>query len=116
MDLPAVLQSVRKTGRLLVADTGAQTGGAGAELISQVVAQGFDALRAGPVRVTSPDHPAPSSPFMAENFYPTALTLAHAALALAGRPTDGLLLARLQEALARTDPHDTPHRNFSGPF
>ena len=116
MDLPAVLQSVRKTGRLLVADTGAQTGGAGAELISQVVAQGFDALRAGPVRVTSPDHPAPSSPFMAENFYPTAFTLAHAALALAGRPTDGLLLARLQEALARTDPHDTPHRNFSGPF
>ena len=116
LDVPAVLQSVRKTGRLLVADTGSQTGGAGAELISQVVAQGFDALRAAPVRVASPDHPAPSSPFMAETYYPTALTLAHATLALAGRPTDGPTLERLQVALARKDPHDTPHRNFSGPF
>jgi pyruvate dehydrogenase E1 component beta subunit len=116
LDVDTVLASVKKTGRLLVADTAGRTGGVGAELVSQVVERGFGCLRAAPVRISCPDHPAPSSPFMAETYYPTALTLAQAALTLADPTPDPALTARLHLALARTGAHDTPYHNFCGPF
>ncbi len=116
LDVDTVLASVKKTGRLLVADTAGRTGGVGAELVSQVVERGFACLRAAPVRISCPDHPAPSSPFLAESYYPTALTLAQAVLTLADPTPAPALAERLHLALARTGAHDTPHHNFCGPF
>jgi pyruvate dehydrogenase E1 component beta subunit len=62
LDIEAVLSSVRKTGRLVVAETGRRTCGLAAEVITLVIENGWDALREPPIRVTWPDVPVPFSP------------------------------------------------------
>ncbi len=62
LDRLTVRRSVRKTGRLVVADPARMTCGAAGEVIAGVVTTDFDALRAAPVRVTAPDVPMPFSP------------------------------------------------------
>lgn len=116
LDLDAVVQSVRKTGRLLVADTANKTGGVGAELISQIVEREFSSLKAAPVRVSSPDHPVPTSHFMAERYYPDAMTIADAVLDLARISREEIKYPELQQALRRVGPSDIPNKNFTGPF
>lgn len=116
LDVPAVLESVRKTGRLLVADTANKTGSISGELVSQVVERAFGSLKAAPVRVASPDHPTPTSHFMAEKYYPEAMTIADAILDLVQVKRDAIDYPKLQETLRRIGATDTPNKNFCGPF
>ncbi len=62
LDLDMILASVRKTGRLVVADPGRRTCGFGAEVIALVGEHAWGDLAAQPVRVTWPDIPVPYSP------------------------------------------------------
>jgi pyruvate/2-oxoglutarate/acetoin dehydrogenase E1 component len=62
LDLGAVLASVRKTGRLVIAEPGRRTCGMAAEVSALVVENAWDALREPPLRVTWPDVPVPFSP------------------------------------------------------
>ena len=116
LDSRSVLDSVRKTGRLVVADTAMRTGGIAGELISQVVEQAFDSLQARPVRIASPDHPAPTSHFMNEHYYPTARTIADEVLKLLGKTGQSAGYEQLCQLTSRSGPHDTPNREFRGPF
>jgi pyruvate/2-oxoglutarate/acetoin dehydrogenase E1 component len=59
MDVKTLVESVKKTNRLLVAEDSTKTGGISAEIISRVVEEAFDYLDAPPVRVNSPDLPVP---------------------------------------------------------
>jgi pyruvate dehydrogenase E1 component beta subunit len=61
MDTGAVVRSVRKTGRLVVAHEAVTFGGMGAEVVSQVVEQAWDDLKAPPARVGSRFTPMPFS-------------------------------------------------------
>lgn len=116
LDIESVLASVRKTGRLIVADTAFRTGSIAGELISQVVERAFSSLKAPPVRIASPDFPTPTSPFMAEHYYPGPQTIADAALDLVGKTKEAGDYRRMSAALVRKGPHDAPNREFSGPF
>ena len=53
-DKAAVMQSVERTGRLLVAHEAVQVGGFGAEIVSTVCETLYDRLLAAPVRVAAP--------------------------------------------------------------
>jgi acetoin:2,6-dichlorophenolindophenol oxidoreductase subunit beta len=66
LDRQAIIDSVIKTGRLVVVDEACQTCGAAAEIISLVVTdpQTFGRLKAAPARVTGLDVPTPFSPVM----------------------------------------------------
>lgn len=116
LDVDAVLASVRRTGRLIVADTANRSGSIAAELISAVTEQAFVALKAAPVRICSPDFPTPTSPFMADQYYPDAMQLADAVLDLVGVSRDKIDTARLKNNLTRSGPSDKPYLAFSGPF
>lgn len=116
LDIDAVAASVRRTGRLLVADTAFRTGGVAAELVSQVVEREFRSLKAAPLRITSPDHPVPTSPFMSERYYPDSLAIADGILNLVGIGQDTIDYAQLKRELFRCEPHDVPNKNFCGPF
>lgn len=116
LDQDTVVASVRRTGRLLVADTAFRTGGIAAELVSQVVEREFKSLKAAPVRVALPDHPAPTSHFMLDRYYPEPITIAEAILDLVGVRRDAIDYPRLQQELRRSNPIDIPSKNFSGPF
>jgi pyruvate dehydrogenase E1 component beta subunit len=59
MDTASVIESVKKTGRLVTVEEGWPQGGIGAELAAVVVAEAFDYLDAPPTRVTGKDVPMP---------------------------------------------------------
>lgn len=58
-DLAAILESVRKTGKLLIAHEAARTCGFGAEIAAKVVEEAFQDLDAPIQRVTGKDCPVP---------------------------------------------------------
>ncbi len=57
VDLEPILESLRRTGKLVVCEEGTQTAGWGAELIAAVSARAFELLHAGPLRVAAKDLP-----------------------------------------------------------
>lgn len=116
LDIQSVVDSVRRTGRLVVADTAMRTGGIAGELVSQVVEQAFVALKAPPIRLASPDHPLPTSHFMNADYYPSARTIADAVLALLAKAERSGRYEELCRLTGRAGPLDTPNREFRGPF
>jgi acetoin:2,6-dichlorophenolindophenol oxidoreductase subunit beta len=68
-----IVESVRRTGRLLCVDGGWATCGVAAEVIARAVeALPPGALRASPARITLPDAPAPSTRALEKIYYPTS--------------------------------------------
>lgn len=112
-----VVDSVRRTGRLLCIDTGFRLFGIGAELVASVAEQALGSLAKPPVRLGLPDHPTPSTRALLTDFYPTALSIIDAAADLADAPVERI--AGPREALAvelSKLPMDVPHPTFRGPF
>jgi pyruvate dehydrogenase E1 component beta subunit len=117
LDLSAVFESVRRTGRLVVCDTGWRTLGPGAEIVAQVTEQAFQALKQPPVRIGLPDRPTPSSLALAEAFYPGSVHVIDAVAGLCGLPDADVRAAREEVVAARQGvPIDKPDPAFKGPF
>lgn len=70
LDREAILASVRKTGRLVVADPGWLTGGISSEVAALAAGEGFSYLKAPVRRVALPDCPAPASRDLETAYYP----------------------------------------------
>lgn len=69
LDEGLILESVRKTGRLVVADDGWRTGGFAAEVAALAAEEAFAGLKAPIARVTSPDMSTPAAHTLEEHFY-----------------------------------------------
>ena len=82
LDREAVIESVKKTHRLLVVDEDYQSFGMTGEIITTAVQGAFDYLDAPPVRVATPDVPIPYSHGMEEWTLPSAERIVSAASAL----------------------------------
>ncbi|MEW6668921.1 MAG: pyruvate dehydrogenase complex E1 component subunit beta [Thermodesulfobacteriota bacterium] len=85
LDQEMLLESVKKTGRLVVADVGWQSFGVSAEVAALVSGPGFDALKAPIMRVALPDCPAPASRALEAAYYPGADAVVKAVRAALGR-------------------------------
>ena len=70
LDKTTILESVKKTGRLLVADEGHKTCGLAAEISALVSEEIIYYLKAPILRVCSPDTPVPYSPPLEQAFIP----------------------------------------------
>jgi len=106
-----VLDSVRKTRRLVVADTGWETVGFSAEIVARVAEKLHGTLRAAPRRVALPDCPTPTTPALANHYYPRAIHVANVVAEMADLPAETTLLET-----PTTVPLDVPDKNFPGPF
>lgn len=82
LDLPAVLTSVRKTGRLVTLDDGPPICSISSEVCASVAAQAFAALKAPPVRIEAADTPVPHAPNLEQLVYADAGEVAAKALRL----------------------------------
>jgi pyruvate/2-oxoglutarate/acetoin dehydrogenase E1 component len=71
LDMDTVLGSVRKTGRLVIAEDDHKTAGVGAEIAAQVIEEAFDDLDAPIIRVATMDIPVPFSPPLEQYIMPT---------------------------------------------
>jgi pyruvate/2-oxoglutarate/acetoin dehydrogenase E1 component len=84
LDLATILESVKKTGRLIIASDDVKCGGIGSEIAAQVVEEAFDSLDAPILRVASPDMPIPFSPTLEQAYMPNAQKIIEAAKKLIG--------------------------------
>jgi len=72
LDESLILKSLRKTGRIVIADGGWKNCGVSAEVSALVSEKGFKYLKAPIKRVTLPDSPAPASRVLEKKYYPNA--------------------------------------------
>jgi len=70
-DEDLLINSVKKTGRLVIADTGWKTGGVAAEIASVVYDKAFGDLKLPIKRVALPDLPTPAAYTLEEKYYNT---------------------------------------------
>jgi pyruvate/2-oxoglutarate/acetoin dehydrogenase E1 component len=78
LDEALLFKSVKKTGRLVIADGGWRTCGAAAEISALISENLFECLKTPIIRVTLPDTPAPASRILEEVYYPTSENIAQA--------------------------------------
>jgi pyruvate dehydrogenase E1 component beta subunit len=109
LDYETLVQSVRKTGRVLIADHGNVMAGISAEISSLLTEQLYGQLHFAPIRVGLPDHPTPTSPTLADKYYPQAYQLANHCLELMKR-------RERQEPPILSRRLDQPDASFQGPF
>lgn len=72
LDMDTILESVAKTGRLVVADADWGPCGVAGEIVATVAERALETLRARPRRVTWPNSVVPSSQTLEKLFYPGA--------------------------------------------
>lgn len=111
LDRESLIESVWKTGHLVVADGAWAAAGMSAELIATVTESAFAALKSAPQRVCFPDCPTPTSPALDEVFYPRAghiVAAVRRALALPVNAEDLVVPAGVEL--------DKPNPAFTGPF
>lgn len=111
LDTETILASVRRTGRVVVADPDWGCCGFSAELLALVAENAFDSLKAAPLRVVLPDYPLPVSPALSQEYYPQPAHIAAAVFRLMGLPVPDDIF----EACSAV-PHDIPDVSFTGPF
>ncbi|HSJ28865.1 MAG TPA: transketolase C-terminal domain-containing protein [Acidimicrobiia bacterium] len=71
-DVDAVLESVDRTGRLVLVEEAPVSGGWGVEVAARVAGEGFRSLRAPITRITCPDVPVPFGKELEARFLPSA--------------------------------------------
>ena len=85
LDEGTILESVHKTGRLIVAHEACRTGGFGGEVAAMVAEKGFADLKAPIVRVASKDSPIPQNRGLAREILMNEDDIVAAGLRLVGR-------------------------------
>lgn len=75
LDEKLLLDSVKKTGRVVIVDGGWRTCGLAAEISAIVAEKAFKELKAPVMRVTLPDAPAPASSSIEKAYYPDARSI-----------------------------------------
>jgi pyruvate dehydrogenase E1 component beta subunit len=104
LDEETILNSVRKTGRLVVVDTSWAKYGFAAEVAALAAEKALDCLKAPVLRVTPPDCPAPVSKPLEEAFHPGPTAIIQACLQV------------LRSALASTRRISDIQERFTGPY
>jgi pyruvate dehydrogenase E1 component beta subunit len=112
IDWDAIKKSVKKTGRLLVLDTGYTTGSVAGEIVAKISMECFNDLKAPPIRLAMPDVPEPSSFGLTKGFFISANHIVGAILELLGENRADILHGSPVEQI----PHDVPGAWFKGPF
>ena len=85
LDTETIVNSIKKTGRLIVVHEACKTAGFGGEIAAIAAKEAFDYLDAPIERVTAPDTPVPFSPPLEEAFIPQPKDIIATALAMVGR-------------------------------
>ena len=84
LDMETILASVKKTGRLVIADAGGVMTGISAEIAAQAAEKGFEYLKAPIIRIGLPDVPTPAGCALEKAFYPGAADIKKAVMKIAG--------------------------------
>jgi len=105
LDMAPVLESLRRTGRLVVADHGWLPAGCAADVVARAVETAFGDFKAAPERVGLPFAPTPTTRGLANYYYPLSGDIVAAVERSFGRkPADPKAGVRPTDALDQPDP------------
>lgn len=106
LDTKTILKSAKKTGRVIIADTGWKSFGVTAEIAALIAENIPDKLK-GPIqRIATLDTPTPASYKLEELFYPNAIDIVKAAKKLFPK----------KKINTSNIPRSVENKNFTGPF
>ncbi len=105
LDMDTILNSVRKTGRLVVIDDDWKLCGIAGEIIAALVENDHKMFKAPPIRLTWPDMPTPTSVVLEAAHYTTAKDIYEASCVCLDRRVDSVLFI-----------DEEREQPFSGPF
>lgn len=112
MDKKAILDSVEKTGHLVVVDGAWRSFGVSAEILALAAEGGHGLLKTSPRRVAFPDVPTPTSWALAKHYYPKVSDIVNTVRVMFDLPEQSE-----DEMGIRCDmPLDVPDKKFTGPF
>jgi pyruvate dehydrogenase E1 component beta subunit len=111
IDWASIAESVRRSRRLLVLDTGHETGSVAGEIVARMSMECWNHLGQAPRRLAVPDFPEGTSPALTKGYHVRAERIAETVAQMLGREIDVRPLAA-----QRTHPHDVPGDWFQGPF
>jgi len=72
LDIASIVKSVRKTGKLLVVDTGWKSCSISSEIVALVAEQAHGYLKCPPRRIALPDAPCPASQYLEPLYHPNS--------------------------------------------
>ncbi|MBU1206960.1 MAG: alpha-ketoacid dehydrogenase subunit beta [Proteobacteria bacterium] len=84
LDEETIIESVKKTGRLVTVDDGYERAGVGSEIVTTVMRK-IPALQAPALTIASPNAPVPSSPYLEDLYMVTEKTVADRVKKMMGR-------------------------------
>ena len=111
LDLQSIVDSLKKTGKILVLDTGALTCSVASDIVSKLSTQYFGLFKEAPAVLAMPDVPEPTSYALTKNFYIRAADIANKVLEILG-----INYFNPYEDIPEPNPHDVPGEWFKGPF
>ena len=107
LDIDTIVESVKKTGRLVVADIGHTVGSIGGEVVRQIIEREFKYLKSAPIVIGSKNYPQPTSHYLTQDYYVDKYDIVNACLRSVGYPE----ISKIPREL-----HDVPDSSFTGPF
>ena len=111
LDIDTILNSVIKTGKLLVVDSGPAISSFASEIVSLVSRLGFNHLKQAPEIITAPDIPEPTSYGVTSHFKFNSADIAFKVIEMLGKEANSFNLDELVDLQ-----HDVPNSSFTGPF
>lgn len=113
LDTSQIINSVKKTGKIIVIDSGFKNFGVGSEIISRISESCMEKLKSKPLRIGLPFIPTPSSRFLANYYYPNKKTILSSILKILNKQKiEKKLLRKVEPNI----PVDVPDLSFKGPF
>ena len=110
IDYSTIYASVKKTGRILVLDTGHSNVSVAGEIIARISINMFNSLKSPPQRIALPDIPTPTSFGLTKNYYPGSKDIADCILKIFKKKIN------TNKLLNNKNMHDIPGSWFKGPF
>ena len=109
LDMGTIVTSLKKTGRLVVLDTGFYTNSIASEIISELAINYSHLLKEPPKKLAMPDIPEPTSHYLTKGFYNNYKNIITA--------VSDLMKIKISLKNYKEDIyHDIPDEGFKGPF
>ena len=109
LNLNLILKSIKKTKRILLLDTGMETGSISSDICAKIVQKEFNTLKSAPVIMGLPDVPIPST-FKGAKFYPRCDEIISEVLKIFK------IKKKLNNKHTLQTTIDIPDQSFKGPF
>lgn len=116
LDIKAIVNSLKKTGRLLVVDASWKTLGLASEILAQTTQRAFGFFKTAPQTLCLPDVPTPTSWKIAEKYYPTVVDIISKTLMMLGEKKTKIDKICQEYTNSIKTPSDVPDTSFKGPF